>query len=146
LPVRGRPRADPGPSRRAPAAVRVGGLGHARRGALDRVLRREPAPNARGTSAVRPRAGGAARGARAVTFLSSHHALLRAATAVAAALLPARGRLFLLLGASYVFYAAAQPAYLALIVGTTLVDYAAALGIAGSDRLARRHAYLIVAL
>ncbi|RKY20814.1 MAG: MBOAT family protein [Planctomycetota bacterium] len=52
--------------------------------------------------------------------------------------LPARQRWLLLLLASYVFYACWEPAYLILIVASTLVDYACGLGMGAAPGDARR--------
>ncbi len=56
------------------------------------------------------------------------------------------GRKRFLLVASYVFYAAWDPRFLALIVGSTLVDHQAALRIAGSDDERVRRRWLVVSL
>ena len=53
-----------------------------------------------------------------------------------------RGRKRLLLLASYVFYGAWDARFLALIVASTLVDYAAGLGIEGARSAGRRRAWM----
>lgn len=58
---------------------------------------------------------------------------------------PGRRRWCLLLAASYTFYAAWKPAYLLLILASTLVDYLAALGMAGS-RARKRMLLLFLSL
>lgn len=71
-----------------------------------------------------------------IAVLLLHWQLLRTNTA----------RKLMLVAASYVFYAAWDPRFLALIVLSTLVDYVAALRIAGSDRPGRRRAWLVTSL
>lgn len=61
-------------------------------------------------------------------------------------ILPPKWRWPWLLAASYFFYAAWRPAYLLLIVVSTLVDYVAALRIAAATRPSTRRAWLISSL
>jgi len=58
----------------------------------------------------------------------------------------ARGRKVLLLAASYVFYGAWDARFLALIVASTLVDYAAGLGIERARSRAPRRAWMTLSL
>src|SRR5262249_27551184 len=53
-----------------------------------------------------------------------------------------RWRNLMLLAASYVFYAAAEPRYLGLLVGTTVIDYVVAHGIVRTDSRARKKAWV----
>tara|TARA_R110002126_G_scaffold10067_19_gene45170 strand:+ start:20437 stop:21897 length:1461 start_codon:yes stop_codon:yes gene_type:complete len=60
--------------------------------------------------------------------------------------LPHRARWAWLLGASYVFYACWKPAYLILIVASTLVDYVVGLRMDGAESKGSRKAWLGVSL
>ena len=61
-------------------------------------------------------------------------------------LLPHRGQNWLLLGASYYFYAAWDWRFLGALVGSTIVDYGCALALDATDRPARRRALLWASL
>ena len=61
-------------------------------------------------------------------------------------LLPHRGQNWLLLVASYYFYAAWDWRFLGLLIGSTLVDYTCALAIAGAKSTRRRRALLLFSL
>ncbi|HEY7498120.1 MAG TPA: MBOAT family O-acyltransferase [Vicinamibacterales bacterium] len=61
-------------------------------------------------------------------------------------LLPHRAQNWLLLVASYYFYAAWDWRFLGLLVGSTLVDYTCALAISRTSNLSRRRALLFVSL
>src|SRR4030042_2426785 len=60
--------------------------------------------------------------------------------------LPHRFRWILLLGASYFFYMCWKPAYLVLILISTLVDYCAALSLAQASSKLKRKSLLIVSV
>ena len=60
--------------------------------------------------------------------------------------LPHRYRWALLLGASYFFYMSWEPAYLLLILTSTVVDYFASLGIAKTSSRYKRKGFLILSL
>ena len=59
---------------------------------------------------------------------------------------PARWRWAFLLAASYYFYASWKPAYLLLIVASTLVDYVIGLRLGAEERPRRRRGWLIASL
>jgi D-alanyl-lipoteichoic acid acyltransferase DltB (MBOAT superfamily) len=61
-------------------------------------------------------------------------------------LLPHRGQNWLLLGASYYFYAAWDWRFLGLLIASTLVDFFCALAIASSEDARRRRLLLILSL
>jgi alginate O-acetyltransferase complex protein AlgI len=61
-------------------------------------------------------------------------------------LIPFRFRWVLLLIASYIFYAAWEPAYLILIVMSTLVDYVAGIQMGKINDRSKRRKYLILSL
>lgn len=61
-------------------------------------------------------------------------------------LLPQRGRLVLLLAASYAFYSAWKPAYALLILASTVLDYTLSLAIERSSDSARRTRLLLLSL
>ena len=61
-------------------------------------------------------------------------------------LLPARGRVYWLLAASYYFYASWRLEYLLLIIGSTIVDYWAAQRMAASSNRSVRRGWLYVSL
>src|SRR3954451_2067665 len=65
---------------------------------------------------------------------------------VAYRLLPHRGQNWLLLIASYYFYAAWDWRFLGLLIGSTLVDYTCALLLGHTESRARRRAILCVSL
>ena len=65
-----------------------------------------------------------------MTFASAEFALLLAVTFACYYALPQRGRMLLLLGASYVFYAYWNATYALLILASTVIDYSAARAIA----------------
>src|SRR5262249_12006001 len=56
---------------------------------------------------------------------------------------PGRARLWVLLAASYAFYAAWNPFYLPLVLGLTAVNYAVALGVARVGAGSRRGRWLV---
>jgi alginate O-acetyltransferase complex protein AlgI len=60
--------------------------------------------------------------------------------------LPHRAQNWLLLAASYYFYAAWDWRFLALLIGSTVVDYSCALALAATERPARRRALLWISL
>jgi D-alanyl-lipoteichoic acid acyltransferase DltB (MBOAT superfamily) len=66
-----------------------------------------------------------------VTFVSWQYALFLPAVALLYWLLPWRGRIVLLVAASYFFYGMWDARFLALLLTTTIVDYFGALAIAG---------------
>jgi len=66
-----------------------------------------------------------------VSFISWQYALFLPAVMLLYWQLPWRGRIFLLLAASYSFYGAWDARFLALLLTTTVVDYFGALAIAG---------------
>lgn len=61
-------------------------------------------------------------------------------------IVPFRARWLLLLAASYYFYASWNPAYLLLIIGSTLVDYIVALQIGSTPAGKKRRALLFISL
>lgn len=61
-------------------------------------------------------------------------------------LLPLRGRIFFLLGASYYFYACWEPAYLILIVASTVTDYLVGLALEKTENERRRKLLLLCSL
>ncbi len=79
-------------------------------------------------------------------FNSLEFPLFFVAVVVLCALVPQRGRWGLLLVASYLFYAAWEPGYLALIVASTLVDYAAGRAMGAHAERAGRRPWLLVSL
>ncbi len=81
-----------------------------------------------------------------MTFVSLEFASLLTVTLALYYFLPQRGRMFLLLGASYLFYAFWNPGYAILIFASTLVDYLVALVIERSDKQPIRSIALSVAI
>jgi alginate O-acetyltransferase complex protein AlgI len=81
-----------------------------------------------------------------MTFVSFEYLALLAATVALYQLLSGRGRLALLLVASYVFYCYWEPWYGYIIAFTTVVDYAAALAMDRSQDPRRRRLYLWASL
>jgi len=79
-------------------------------------------------------------------FNSFQFALFFPAVAAGYFLLPARGRWAWLLAASYVFYMAWEPGYVVLLWFSTLVDYAAGIGIAAADTRSRKRRWLAASL
>jgi len=81
-----------------------------------------------------------------VVFTSLHFVVFFAVVYTAYRALPHRGQNWLLLAASYYFYAAWDWRFLSLLVGTTIVDYAVARAIAAADEPARRKRLLWLSL
>jgi D-alanyl-lipoteichoic acid acyltransferase DltB (MBOAT superfamily) len=81
-----------------------------------------------------------------MTFVCFPFALLLAITLPLYYVLPQRRRMVLLTLASYVFYAWWNPIYAMLILGATVVHYAAALGIQRSESPAARRGLLALAV
>ncbi len=69
-----------------------------------------------------------------MSFISWPYALLLAVVFLAYWRLPWRGRIWLLLGASYVFYGCWDGRFLALLLTSTIIDFFCALAIAGERR------------
>ena len=69
-----------------------------------------------------------------MTFVSAQFGILLIICLSCYFWLPSRGRLWLLLGASYVFYAYWNPWYAVLIFVSTAIDYGAGLWIAATDQ------------
>jgi len=81
-----------------------------------------------------------------MVFNSLHFAVFFLIVLTAYRLLPHRGQNWLLLGASYYFYAAWDWRFLGLLIASTLVDFFCALAIAGSDDARRRRVLLTLSL
>src|SRR5689334_19912795 len=81
-----------------------------------------------------------------MVFNSLHFAVFFLIVLTAYRLLPHRGQNWLLLGASYYFYAAWDWRFLGLLIAQTLVDFFVALAIHASDDKRRRKLLLIVSL
>ena len=81
-----------------------------------------------------------------MVFNSLHFVWFFVVVYAAYRLLPHRGQNWLLLAASYYFYAAWDWRFLALLLGSTVVDYGCALAIDASERPARRRALLWISL
>lgn len=69
-----------------------------------------------------------------MSFTSWLYPFLLAVTTLLYWLLPQRGRILLLLGVSYVFYATWDPRFLALLLASTVIDFLGGLAIAGERR------------
>jgi len=69
-----------------------------------------------------------------MSFTSWLYPFLLGSTTLLYWLLPQRGRVLLLLGVSYVFYATWDPRFLALLIASTVVDFLGGLAIAGERR------------
>lgn len=61
-------------------------------------------------------------------------------------LVPHKGRVFLLLGASYYFYMSWNPSYILLILISTFIDYSAGLGLGRTSKKSLRRLYLYTSL
>ena len=80
-----------------------------------------------------------------MSFVSWQFAALLAAVVPLYWRLPWRGRIWLLLGASYLFYGAWDSRFLALILTSTVIDFYCGLGMAGKPER-RRRLFLIACL
>jgi len=81
-----------------------------------------------------------------VLFNSYEFVLFFAAVLVGYWSLPARWRIYLLLGASYLFYASWDYRFLSLILLSTAIDFASGLAIHSTDDPRRRRLYLILSM
>jgi len=81
-----------------------------------------------------------------MVFNSLHFAVFFLIVLTAYRLLPQRGQNWLLLGASYYFYAAWDWRFLGLLIASTLVDFFCALAIAASEDVRRRKLLLTLSL
>jgi alginate O-acetyltransferase complex protein AlgI len=81
-----------------------------------------------------------------MVFNSLHFLLFFLIVLATYRLLPHRGQNWLLLGASYYFYAAWDWRFLGLLIASTLVDFFCALAIASSEDARRRRLLLILSL
>jgi D-alanyl-lipoteichoic acid acyltransferase DltB (MBOAT superfamily) len=81
-----------------------------------------------------------------MVFTSLHFLVFFAVVYAAYRVLPHRGQNWLLLGASYYFYAAWDWRFLSLLIGSTLVDYAVAHAIARAEDPRRRKHLLWLSL
>src|SRR5215471_12285511 len=81
-----------------------------------------------------------------MVFNSLHFLIFFPIVLAAYRVLPHRAQNWLLLGASYYFYAAWDWRFLSLLIGSTLVDYTCALLIAGSSDARRRKLLLCLSL
>jgi alginate O-acetyltransferase complex protein AlgI len=81
-----------------------------------------------------------------MTFVSFEYLVLLLTTCGLYYVLPWRGRILLLLVASYVFYSYWEPWYALVIASTTLVDFTAALLIDRTESLRRRRALLATSI
>ncbi len=79
-------------------------------------------------------------------FNSFQYALFFPVVAAVYFALPHRARWAWLLAASYVFYMAWKPGYAALLLSSTLVNYAAGLGMGAAHNQAARRAWLLLSL
>jgi alginate O-acetyltransferase complex protein AlgI len=81
-----------------------------------------------------------------MTFVSLEFAFLLIVTLVLYYILPQRGRMLLMLTASYVFYCFWNPVYGLLIAASTVIDYAMAIFIENSLNLKKRRIGLLVSI
>ncbi|MBU0731017.1 MAG: MBOAT family protein, partial [Proteobacteria bacterium] len=81
-----------------------------------------------------------------MTFASAEFAVLLCCILGLYYFLPQRGRMLLLLVASYIFYCYWNPLYGLLILGSTLIDYCMALAIQATDNAKKRKLALLASV